>query len=350
MVLALTVILVSAGMLDTVRATLHRQFDEITKEDAQVFFDQPVGADQIAALEAVEGVSAAEPVGTLAVSVQTDDGSITTELYSFERDTTMHRFLLEGGGTATLPATGVLLGSAAKGELGVEVGDTVDVVPQGGTDRVAQTVEGFVSEPLGTFAYSSLADLASVAPDRASAAVVTAYLQTDPGVDVESLRGPIGEIDGVVAFEDSADIARSFEQFLGLFYAFVGIMLVFGAIMAAALIFNAMSVNIVERTSEVATMEASGVSLRSIGAMITVENMVVTLLGIVPGLLVGRVLAQVFMESFQSESFTFEVSISPLTYLVSAGAIVVAALVSQWPGLRAVGRMDIATVVRERGT
>ena len=84
--------------------------------------------------------------------------------------------------------------------------------------------------------------------------------------------------------------------------------------------------------------------------MITVENMVVTLLGIVPGLLVGRVLAQVFMSSFQSESFTFEVSISPTTYLVSAGAIVVAALVSQWPGLRAVGRMDIATVVRARGT
>ncbi len=346
-VLALTVILVSAGMLDSVRATLDRQFDEITREDAQVFFDRPVGDAQIADLEAVDGVTAAEPVGTVQVSVESDDGEVSTELFAFERDTSMHRFFLSGGGTATLPSSGVFLGSTTKGELAVAVGETVEVVAQGGSDRVSQRVEGFLAEPLGTFAYASLEDLRSEAGDAAGAVIRTAYLRTDPGVDAEDLRGAVSQIDGVVVFEDTDDIARTIDQFLGLFFVFVGIMLVFGAIMAFAIIFNAMSVNIVERTSEVATMQAAGVSQRTIGGLITTENMLVTLLGIAPGLIVGRVLAQVFMESFQTEAFSFEVYVSPLTYVISAAAIFLAALVSQWPGLRAVSRMDIAKVVRE---
>ena len=97
-------------------------------------------------------------------------------------------------------------------------------------------------------------------------------------------------------------------------------------------------------------MQASGVSQRTIGGLITSENMLVTLLGIVPGLVVGRVLAEVFTESFQTEALSFEVYVSPFTYVISAAAIFLAALVSQWPGLRAVSRMDIAKVVRERAT
>lgn len=49
-----------------------------------------------------------------------------------------------------------------------------------------------------------------------------------------------------------------------LFYAFAGMMLVFGGIMAFALIINTMTINIMERKREVATLRALGYSHRDI--------------------------------------------------------------------------------------
>jgi len=55
------------------------------------------------------------------------------------------------------------------------------------------------------------------------------------------------------------------------------------------------------------------------------------------------------MASFSSDMFTFELYIRPTTYLFTAIAIVVVGLLSQWPALRAVARIDLGRVVRERG-
>jgi putative ABC transport system permease protein len=118
--------------------------------------------------------------------------------------------------------------------------------------------------------------------------------------------------------------------------------------MAFALIFSAMSVNIAERTREVATLLAVGTERRQISRMITAENMTVALLGIPLGLGVGYLAAKEAMASFSSDLFTFDLYIRPSTLVISALAILLVALISQWPGLRAIGRLDIARIVKDR--
>ena len=54
------------------------------------------------------------------------------------------------------------------------------------------------------------------------------------------------------------------------------------------------------------------------------------------------------MSSFNSDLFTFTLHVRPSTFVFSALAMLGVALVSQWPGVRAVGRLDVARVVRER--
>ena len=46
-VLSLTLVLVSWGMIDTIGSVLDLQYVEIQQEDASVRFDQPVGAEQV---------------------------------------------------------------------------------------------------------------------------------------------------------------------------------------------------------------------------------------------------------------------------------------------------------------
>jgi putative ABC transport system permease protein len=82
--------------------------------------------------------------------------------------------------------------------------------------------------------------------------------------------------------------------------------------------------------------------------MITAENVLIAALGIAPGLILGYELARLFMGQFSYDWFSFEVQARSSTFVLSAAAILVVALLSQLPGLRAVKRLDVASVVRER--
>jgi putative ABC transport system permease protein len=352
-VLALTLILVSWGMIDTVEVLIDRQFVQIQQSDADLVFDRVPDRALLEAVAAVPGVAAAEPTIQVPVTVEAGGGRYATSLVGYQRGTTMHRFLSPDGPIG-LPDEGVLLGSHLEGMIGVSAGDEITLrLPSTGL-VTSTTVAGFVDEPLGTYAYASLDGLrrligTSSAPTGGSNGVVFgAAVRFDAGADASSMRNDLQQVDGVIAVAGTRAFEETLRSFMGLFYAFIGIMLVFGGALAFGIVFNTMSVNIAERTVEVATMRAAGMTEKRVARLITAENLIVTLLGVVPGLAVGYFTAMEFMAAYDSDQFDFTLSMKPTTLLFSALFILVVTLLSQRPGLRAVRRLDIARVVRER--
>jgi putative ABC transport system permease protein len=354
-VLALVLVLVSWGMLDTTQVLLARQFDQVQRQDAQVYLSGPATAATVSRLAAVPGVAAAEEAAQLAVTVQGGAGSYPTALLALVPDTKMHGFLLDGGGTASLPREGVLLGAALRSRLGIETGDRIRLrLPTLGTS-VQEPVAGFVSEPLGTFAYASLPSLERTValagkrmPDPGGSLANTVLLRFVPGAGGTAMRAKVSALPGVAAYVDARALQRAARGFMGLFYAFVGLMLVFGAILAFALVFSAMSVSVAERATEVATLRSEGVTPGRVGRLIGSESLLVVALGIPPGLLAGFLVAKGFMASFSSDLFRFDLAVRPVTFLAAAAAMLAVGLLSWWPALRAIRRVDLATVLRER--
>jgi putative ABC transport system permease protein len=346
-VLALTLILVSWGMIDTTQILVDRQYGEVDRQDAELYFR---GALEPAGLRRVRdtgGVAEVEPGVDLPVSLQADERRYQTALKGFQRDTRMHGFLLDGGGTTTLPADGLLAGRALGSKLDIDSGDTVQVTAPGTGVSAPAPVEGFLDEPLGTYVYAALGPIRRLAGPRLGLGNV-ALVRYRPGVDREAMRRRLSALPGVVAFSDSNALRDTVDEYLGLFYAFVGIMLLFGAAMAFALLYNSIQANLAERAVEVATLRAAGIRFRTLSRMITAENFLVTAIGIVPGLIVGVEVSRVFLASFNSDSFSFDLQVRASTLVLSAVAILAVSLLSEWPGLRAVRKLDIAKVVRER--
>jgi putative ABC transport system permease protein len=54
------------------------------------------------------------------------------------------------------------------------------------------------------------------------------------------------------------------------------------------------------------------------------------------------------MDTFSSDMFSFELHMRPTTFVFTSLAIVVVGLLSQWPALRAVDRLDLGRLVRDR--
>ena len=355
-VLALTLVLASWGMIDTVVNIVDRNFNQVAIEDASVVLGTDVDAGVVAEVSATPGIATVEAVISVAVSARGPDGSYASQLDAYQVDTAVHGFDTPDG---RLPTDGVLAGTSLGTEIGVAEGDIVELSFPTLETSFTTTIIGFVDEPLGTFVYmerhafeEAIGSADNPISATALASPSTTHIKTvfDDGADRAMVIDDLEQIDAVVAAIDSRALYDMFQEFLGFFYMFVGLMLAFGAVMAFALIFNTISVNVAERESEYATMRANGLSQRKLASLITGENLLLTALGIIPGLIVGYAMAALFMRSYSSDMFTFELAMNWTTLAFSALAMLLVALLSVIPAIRTVQRLDISKVVRERST
>ncbi|MDT3680911.1 MAG: FtsX-like permease family protein [Truepera sp.] len=362
-VTALILVFIAWGMLDSVRGALTRQFEGVQREDAQVYVAgdaAPVRAE----LAGLPGVAKAEPVLATNVTVIASSDRYATALTAFESGTSMHGFLGRGARTLALPAHGALLGVSLRSELGLAVGDEVTLaLPNLGRD-LETTVAGFVDEPLGTFAYVSLEELARAQPAAPGVAQGSGtpapdppaswlepnavYLRYAAGADREALKIRIENLKGVLAVVDSHALQDAANGLMALFYAFVGAMSVFGCVLAFALIYSITSVTVAERSSELANLRASGVRQGQIARIVGGENLLLVLIALAPGLLLAYLTSAGFMASFESDMFRLPLVVLPRTWLLACVTVVLAAVLAALPALRSVARLDLAAAVRER--
>ncbi len=345
-VLSATLILVSWGMLDSIDVVLGQQLHQVQRQDAIAYATRAVDGRLLGDVRQAPGVAAAELFAQLPTTLRHDGRSYQTALEAFQPRTRMHGFYGADGRSRSLPATGVLLGAALAQKLGVHLGDSLDVQLTSLGKTVTEPVQGFVVEALGSFAYISIDALTAQLPDAGVAnAILVRYA---PGVDFQAESRSLGGVSGIAAVVDTRATVNAFGQFLDLFYTLLGAMLVFGVAMAFGLIFATISVNVLERSQEFATLMTGGVRLRQLAGIVTTENLALVITGLIPGLLIGSWAAGAFLATFNSDLFHFDAYVLPRSYAITVVAILAAAIVSELPALRAISRIDLAAAVRER--
>ncbi|MFA9565402.1 MAG: FtsX-like permease family protein, partial [Acidimicrobiales bacterium] len=297
------------------------------------------------AVEGVDGIDHVEVVAQIDATVEREGSSFATSLSGYEADTRVHGF------PDGLPAAGVLAGQGLADQIGVSVGDDVRIELPTLDVELTTTVEGFLDEPLGSFLYMDAAQLETIvgAETLGSPSVSSlATLFSDEVADRDAVVDDLKELDEVGIALDSRTMYDLMQSFLGFFYVFIGIMLVFGGAMAFALMYNTISVNVAERSGEFATMRANGLSHAGIARLIATENILLTVMGIVPGLIVGYLVGALFMSQFSVDAFTLSFQMKASSIVLCALAMLVVAGLSLIPAIRTVRRLDIGEVVRER--
>jgi putative ABC transport system permease protein len=73
-----------------------------------------------------------------------------------------------------------------------------------------------------------------------------------------------------MSVERTDEMRKGFEELMELTYMFLGIMIIFGMSLAAFAVFNAITLNIMERDRELATMRTLGFSRWQVDGMLTV--------------------------------------------------------------------------------
>jgi putative ABC transport system permease protein len=344
-VFAFVVLLTCWAMFDGMGYMMEVQFEQTDRWDLQAIFSEPQPYTVIEQIQGWTGVGTVEPVLDFPVTIGSGSESHDAFLVALAPDSELHGFQLPRSKTpaGVLVPGQVLLSPSMSDNWGVETGDRVTLgTPLGDLQVVADTSNAEVMSP-GVYA-----ELDWVQAELAGGQDLFngLWLQVEQARQKE-VRRMLYQLPGVASVDLKEEIAAGWQSLMGLYYVMMGMFLIFALVIAAAVIFNTMTVNVLEREREIATMRALGQSRSGVQAMITVENLLVGLLALVPGLAIGVASTYSLFQVFSaSADFYLPFYIAPLTYGIVILLIFGAALLSQVPAMRRVNRMDLAEATK----
>jgi putative ABC transport system permease protein len=163
---------------------------------------------------------------------------------------------------------------------------------------------------------------------------------------LEWIKQRLDRIPAVAAVHDRGQTYDEIQELMRFNKVFMGILAFFGIGLAFAAVFTAVSINVLERVRELATLRTLGFGLRQIAWFTSVENLAVAAAGAAIGVPLGRWLDVYLITSAETESMSLEPVIYLQTYLIAVFGILALALVSQIPSLINVRRMDLAQATK----
>lgn len=144
--------------------------------------------------------------------------------------------------------------------------------------------------------------------------------------------------EGVIAVMSITRMKHAFS--FDLMNAVVALIVTLAAGLALAVLFTLASTNISERSREIATLKVLGFYQKEVHAYVHKEMFALTVIGVLVGLPLGRLVAGLLTNALRMPALYFEVEVSWLSYAIAGFATLIFALIVQWSTSPALDRID----------
>ena len=340
---ALVLVLATGSMLDSMRTTFIVLFDDARRYDLRVDLAAPESASSVEArFSTITDVTRVEALIDLPVTIDAN-GRTSQALLQGLRDHSQLARSVDIDGRAVEPHDGeIVITRALAHELGVAIGDALQIRRPGG--EATFRVGGFADGTMGPTVSARVADVESAfgLGDRVTAVAITTRGDAAP------LRAAVASMNDVVHVEDTRALRDQVAGLMGLGWAMLGMMLFFGAVLAAAILFNTATLGILERRRELATLRALGRTQREIAVGITLEHAWLAAFGLALGYPLATYTSRKLLALYSSDLFHLPYVMTSKTVAFSTIGIAAVLFVAQWPALRRLARASLAESVRAR--
>jgi len=251
-----------------------------------------------------------------------------------EKDDALHRLNLLNGRLpieGQSPAEGILDEGSADLE-GYKIGDTISIEFEGEQHTIE--IVGIARE-LSRSIYMHRADVQPIVGQEANGAL----LVTKEGVDIEDIRF------STISIVEKETMVATFEELIEQQKAMMQSIYVLGALMAIAILFNTLLINLSERDAELATLRVLGASRTRLAIILTVEHMFIGLVGGLAGALASVGFYSGVASVSSTWIFHIPVVIDYTVFSQIIGFVLFAALLTTPVGIYRIGRMNLLEVV-----
>ena len=306
------------GIRDSIAHVADDQFNEITLYDYAVTFQD--GQTQASAAEYLERYGWTEDDALLvhngSVDVQSPEGTKSVYLVisstdSLEGFISLHN---EEGPVAYPGKDQVVLSGGLAESLGVSVGDTVTLLA-GKMGSMETVVSGICDSYVFNYAYLSAQTYREQLEEEAE--LNTLYVTAHEGADPYEEGALLLEDEDVGAVSVNAATQDRVDSMLSRLDYIVLVVVLCAAALAFIVLYNLTNINVTERVREIATIKVLGFHQNEVAAYVFREINILSVLGSLVGLGMGKALHAFVMARIRIDSMTFACRIAPLSYFIS---------------------------------
>ncbi len=333
--------------LDAMNEMMDLQYNVAQRWEVMVTFVEPTSSRVVSEIRNLPGVMGSETFRSVPVRLRHRQISRQTAITGVPEDARLNRVVDTSHRPLDIPPEGLILSAKLAEILAVEPGGTVRIeVLEGARPVYEAVVVSLVDEYMGTNAYMNIDALNRLM--REDRTVSGAYLLVDDAA-TDRLYKQLKETPRVAGVLLKLAAMKSFEDTLAEMMAMMrSVTVLFAAIIAFGVVYNAARISLSERSHELATLRIIGFTRAEISYILLGELAVVTTLAVPLSLLIGRGIAAWMVEDFDTELWRMPLVIEPRTYAFAAVVIVIATAVSALIVRRKLDRLDLVEALKTR--
>lgn len=343
-------IVTAFGVRGSIMGVMEEQFDVLYHYTAQVGL-----VDEITPLELEEVEDTLSESGLVDDSLACRVETVTAQSESYTLDcylqTTpsqeeLSRFVELRHRTddvpVTLPDDGAVITEKMASLLGVEVGDTITL---DGESRVTITVADITEHYVQHYIYVSDTYYETLFGEAPTANTVLVDFPVEESGAGE-LESQLVSLDGVSSLTLLSDTADTFSSSMESVDYAVILIIFCAAALAFVVLMNLTNINITERLRELATLKVLGFYNREVSAYIYRENAILTVFGVLAGMVLGKFLHQWLILTVEVDMVMFDRVLDLSSYLWAAVLTVVFSLAVNLTARRKLRDLDMVEALK----
>jgi putative ABC transport system permease protein len=345
--LATALVLVGGAYGDSIDQLLRVQFEVSHREQISVTFDRARPWRAVRILAAVPGVTRAEGERLWPVRIHAGPAAKATVIEGVAADRELHQLLDADQRPMRLPGEGLALSRTLADELGVAIGDRLELedLERGGR-RLDVVVAALVDDLLGVQGYMDARALARLLGEEVSASV--ALLAVDRG-DIDTVIARLAALPAAAAISQPAGDRELLNAEVGdVLLVMISLLSLFAAAIAVGVIYNNARIALEVRSRDLATLRILGLTRGELAAVLLGEQAIQVVLGLPPGLWLGRAIGRLLLASVDRELIRMPLVVQPASSVAAVCVVVLAALASALAVRRRADRLDLVAVLKAR--
>ena len=318
------------GILGSLDGIADRQFKELITYDAIVSKESVLTGSEQTALQnylTSSNVTAFSDVYSESVTREVpgvDDEQSITVLVGQEENLSSYLHLNDAKTkkAVTFPESGALISEKLAKLLNVKTGDTFTLPNKDGED-VTLTVGGIVEMYAGHFVIMTpevYAKAYGVVPQ--DNAIFVQFKDKDAS-SVQKAAADLMALDGVKAVVQNTSMVSRINTIVGSLSRVMMILTAVSILLAVVILYNLTNINVAERIRELSTIKVLGFLNKEVTLYIYRETILLSVIGIVVGLLFGRVLHRVIIETVAPGFVMFNPVVGWFVYVLPSVIVIV---------------------------
>ena len=320
-------IIAGFGLRDAIANMIPKQYGEIDKYDINISLQEEKSEEELQQLEEElltnENITETLGANIQSVKIIKDDNNQNIQLIVPEDVNQLDSFIAlknrrNDDEKYVLDNTGTIITEKLARLLDINVGDTITIENADG-DRREVTVAHITENYIMHYLYMSPELYNTIFDTKIESNVILAktneMTEEQENNLGEALLQDEDNISGVTFISSTADI---FEEVMENMDMVVWILIIAAGLLALVVLYNLLNANISERIRELATIKVLGFYDREVYSYIGRETVILTILGILVGLVGGYFLTMYILKTCEIDMLMFDPEIKAMSYVLGA--------------------------------